>query len=99
MGKSRTLETNMVFVCYLLLKEANTHMNLICFDHNFDHLHISVATFVLRKQSEKPQFLKKSVFGNFCNLIIPKQGTEMQFFSQTGLKMGTSPSSYIQVPP
>ena len=43
------------------------------------------------------------VFGIFCNLIISKQGIEMQFFFLNGLwrflKMGTSPSSYIQVPP
>ena len=47
----------MVFVCYLLLKEANIHINLICFDRNFDHAHISVVTFVPRKLSKQPQFL------------------------------------------
>ena len=37
MEKSKTLGTNMVFVCYLPLAEANVHINLICFDDNFDH--------------------------------------------------------------
>ena len=32
MEKGWTLGTNMCFVCYLLLKEANIHINLICFD-------------------------------------------------------------------
>ena len=32
----------MVFVSYPLLKEANIHINLICFDRNFDHPHINV---------------------------------------------------------
>ena len=39
----------------------------------------------------------------FCNLKIPKQGIKMQIFFPNGLwrllKMDTSPSSYIQVPP
>ena len=35
-------------------------------------------------------------FGIFCNLIIPKESIEMQIFP---LKMGTSPSTYIQMPP
>ena len=43
------------------------------------------------------------VFLLFCNLKIPKQGIKMQIFFLNGLwrllKMGTSPSSYIQVPP
>ena len=43
MENSRTLRTNAVFVCYLLLKEANIHINLICFDHNFDHPHVTVV--------------------------------------------------------
>ena len=58
----------MVFVCYLLLKEANIHMNLIFFDHNFYHLHINVVVFVPRKHPKRPQvfpqkhgFLKKKV--------------------------------------
>ena len=36
----------MVFVCDLLLKEANIHINLNRFDPNFDHPHIHVVTFV-----------------------------------------------------
>ena len=64
MEKSRTLGTKMVFVCYLLLKEANTHINLICFDDNFDHPHVNVVTFVPRKQSKKPQFFHKIL--TFC---------------------------------
>ena len=51
----------MVFVCYLLLKEANIHINLICFDDNFDHPHVNVVTFVPRKQSKKPQFFIKTL--------------------------------------
>ena len=56
MKKSQTLGTNMAFVCYLLLKETDTHVNLICFDRNFDHPHINVVAFVPRNQSNKPQF-------------------------------------------
>ena len=56
MEKSRTLGTNMVCACYLLLQEANFHIRLICFDHNFGHPHIDVVTFVPRGQSKKPQF-------------------------------------------
>ena len=52
MEKSWTLQTRMVFVCYLLLKEASIHINLLCFDHNFDHPHINVVTFVPSKQSK-----------------------------------------------
>ena len=33
------------------LKEANIYNNLICFDRNFDHLHISVVTFVSENSS------------------------------------------------
>ena len=51
----------MVFVCYLLLKEANIHINLICFDDNFDHPHVNVVTFVPTKQSKKPQFFIKTL--------------------------------------
>ena len=47
----------MAFVCYLLLNEANIHINLICFDRNFDHPNVNVVTFVPRKQSIKPDFL------------------------------------------
>ena len=37
MEESWCLGTNMVFLCYLLLGKANIHINLICFDRNFDH--------------------------------------------------------------
>ena len=57
MEKSRTLWTNMVFVCYLLLKETSIHINFICFHRNLHHSHIAVITIVPRKQSKKPQFL------------------------------------------
>ena len=50
----------MVFVSYLLLKEANIHINLICFDRSFDHRHINVVTFVPTKQFKKPQFYHKT---------------------------------------
>ena len=53
MEKSRTLGTNMIFVRYLLLKEENIHIHLICFDLDFDRPHINA---VPRKQSKKPQF-------------------------------------------
>ena len=59
MEESWSLGTNMVFLCYLLLEKANIHINLICFDRNFDHLHINVVTFVPTKQSRKPFFVKK----------------------------------------
>ena len=60
MEKSQTSGTNMIFVCYVLLKEANIHINLICFDHNFD-LHTSMKSpLSLRKQSEKPQFFPEN---------------------------------------
>ena len=36
----------MVFVCDLLLKEANIYINSIRFDRNFDHPHVNVVTFV-----------------------------------------------------
>ena len=61
MQKSRTSGTNMVFVCYLLLKEAKTNINMICFDRNFDHSHISEVTFVLRKQSKTPQYFPQKI--------------------------------------
>ena len=60
-GKSQTLGTNIVFVCYLLLREENIHINLICFHCNFDHPHIDAVTFVPRKQSKKPQFFRKKI--------------------------------------
>ena len=62
MEKSRTLGTNLAFVCYLLLQETNIHINLICFDHNFDHPHINVVTFIPRKQAKKPQFFPQKHF-------------------------------------
>ena len=37
----------MVFACYLLSKEANMHINLICFDRNFDHPYINLEYSVL----------------------------------------------------
>ena len=54
MEKSRTSGTKMVFVCKLLLKEANIHIKLIYFDDNFDRSYVNVVTFVSRKQSKKP---------------------------------------------
>ena len=60
MEKSRTLGTNMLFVCYLLSKEANIHINLICFDRIFDHPHINVVTFVPSKQSKNHKFSTKA---------------------------------------
>ena len=62
MEKSRTLGTNMIFTCYLLLKEAYIHINLICFDGNFDHPLISVVTSVPRKQSKSDNFSTEAVF-------------------------------------
>ena len=53
MGKNRTSETNMVFV-YLLFKEADIHIDLICFGRNFDHPHVNVVAPVPRKQSKNP---------------------------------------------
>ena len=45
-------------------------MNLLCFDHNFYHLHINVIIFVSRTCSKKPQifsqfFLEKVHVPNF----------------------------------
>ena len=37
MKESWPLGANMVIVCYLLLKEANIHVNLICFDQILDY--------------------------------------------------------------
>ena len=51
----------MVYVCYVLLKETSIHINFICFNRNFDHLHINVVTFVPRKLSNKPIFSTKNV--------------------------------------
>ena len=59
MEKGQALGTNMVFICYLLLKEANIHINLICFDH--PHINV-VVTFVPRKQPKKPHFFHKNSF-------------------------------------
>ena len=65
MEKSQTLGENMICACSLLLKEANFLVHLIYFDHNFDHPHINVVTFVHIRQSEKLQFFYKSIV--FCS--------------------------------
>ena len=62
MGKSWTLWTNMVSVCYLFVKEVNMHINLIYFGHNFDHPWINAITFVPNKQSKKPQFFSTETY-------------------------------------
>ena len=54
----------MVFVCYVLMKEASLHINFICFNRNFDHPIITVVTFVPRKQSKKLRFFLK--MQSFC---------------------------------
>ena len=48
------------------------HINLICFDRNFDHPHINVVTFVPRKQSKKPQFstMKQFFVGKTFNRYL-----------------------------
>ena len=51
----------MAFVCYLVLKEANIHINLICLNRNFNNPHINVVTFVPIKQSKKPHFFHKNI--------------------------------------
>ena len=51
----------MVFVCYVLLKEANIQINFICFNLNFDHPHITVVPFVPRRQSKKPRFSPQNI--------------------------------------
>ena len=51
----------MAFVFYFILKEANIHINLICFDGNFDHPHINVVTSVPSGQSKKSHFLHKNI--------------------------------------
>ena len=53
--KSQIIGTNMVFVGYVLLKEANVHINFISFNRNFDHPHITV-------QKAKTFFHKNIVF-------------------------------------
>ena len=52
----------MVFVCCLLLKEANIHINLICFDDNFDHPHVNVVTFAPENSPKSPNFSQKLSF-------------------------------------
>ena len=42
--KSQTSGINMVCVCYLLLKEANIHINLVLCNRDFDHPHINVKS-------------------------------------------------------
>ena len=71
------LGTNMAFVCYLLLKEleANIHINLICFDRNFDHPHVNVVTFVSSQKShnffpQKHSFFAKKVFDIYLLLSL-----------------------------
>ena len=44
--------------------ERAKHIYLICFDHNFDHLHINVVAFVPRKESKKSRFFPQKQF--FC---------------------------------
>ena len=61
----------MVFVCYLLLKEADIHINFIWCHHNFDDPHIYVVIFVPRKQSKKPQFLFKRSLICYCSWVCP----------------------------
>ena len=52
----------MVFVCYVLLKEGNIHISFICFNLNFDHLHITAVTPVSREDSPKGHyFFQKSI--------------------------------------
>ena len=43
------------------MKEANIHINFICFNGNFDHPRITVVTFVPRKQSKKPRFFPQNI--------------------------------------
>ena len=52
MEKSRILGTNMVFVCYVVLKEARIHINFFCLHSDFDHPHITVVTFVPENSPE-----------------------------------------------
>ena len=79
MEKKPDLGTNMAFVRYLLLKEANIHINLICFNGNLDHPHIHVVTFVPRKQSKKQQFFPQKVFDMYLLLGLSS------LFSQNSL--------------
>ena len=51
----------MVFVCYLLLKEANIHINLICFDDNFDHPHVNVVTLSPENSPKSHNFFTKTL--------------------------------------
>ena len=61
----------MVFVCYLLLKEANINIDFICFDENFDLPHVNVVIFVPRKQSKKATiFFKKSSIVHAVRLVV-----------------------------
>ena len=62
MGTSQTFGTNMVFACYLLLKEANIHINLICLDRNFNNPHIIVVTFVPKNSQKAAIFPTKTRF-------------------------------------
>ena len=40
----------------------NIDINLLCFDRNFDHPLINLATFVPRKKSKKPQIFPQKQF-------------------------------------
>ena len=80
-GKSRT---NMVFVCYLLLKEASIHIILICFDHNFEYPHIShpCPQQTVKKATLFPQkhcFFVEKVFDMYLLLGLSS------FFNQNSL--------------
>ena len=79
----------MVFVCYLLLKEANIHINLICFDDNFDHPHVNVVAFVPRIQSKKPQFFHK-------NLTFVKKVFEMYLLLGLSLFCGQNSRTFLK---
>ena len=74
MEKYRTLGTNMVCACYLFLKEANIHINLICFDRDFDHPHMNVVHVCPQKTVQKPHFFLK-------NLVFAEKVTDMYLLS------------------
>ena len=74
MEKKSDFRGKHLFLCYPLLKEANIHINLICFDRNFDHPHFNVVTFVPRKQPQKPQCFKQkqSLLLTMFHMYLPK---------------------------
>ena len=51
----------MVFLCYVLLKEANIHINLICFNRNFDHPHITAVTLSPENSPKSHDFFHKNI--------------------------------------